>query len=98
MNSPQRHRDPEKSFRFSIFSSYIGTLKTQNLKLSALCLCASVVCLFFSSVIFTQQLKGPITAGGFVDGAPVVFSDITSKTGLDRFHHRAGTPEMKYIL
>ena len=47
----------------------------------------------------TQQPRPkPITASGFVDGAPVIFSDVTSKTGLDKFHHKAGTPEMKYIL
>src|ERR1700730_5371204 len=34
----------------------------------------------------------PITAGGFVDGAPVVFSDITHGAGLDKFHHVSGTP------
>src|SRR2546423_3086693 len=27
----------------------------------------------------------PITAGGFVDDAPVVFSDITKQAGLERF-------------
>jgi len=32
--------------------------------------------------------KRPITAGGFVDGAPVVFVDITQPAGLDKFHHR----------
>jgi len=35
----------------------------------------------------------PITAGGFVDGAPVIFTDITHTAGLDRFHHRSGTPQ-----
>ena len=40
----------------------------------------------------------PITAGGFVDGAPVVFMDITKQAGLDRFHHRSGTPEKKSII
>ena len=34
----------------------------------------------------------PITAGGFVDNAPVVFDDITKQAGLDKFHHRSGTP------
>src|SRR4051812_2365934 len=28
----------------------------------------------------------PITAGGFIDGAPVVFEDITRKSGLEIFH------------
>src|SRR5579883_1837379 len=35
----------------------------------------------------------PITAGGFVDGAPQVFADITKQAGLDKFHHRSGGPE-----
>src|SRR5580700_5507345 len=40
----------------------------------------------------------PITAGGFVDGAPVVFEDITHAAGLDKFHHKSGTPEKTTIL
>jgi len=40
----------------------------------------------------------PVTAGGFVDGAPVVFVDATRQAGLDRFHHRSGTPEKKTII
>ncbi len=40
----------------------------------------------------------PITAGGFVDGAPVVFTDITKSSGLDKFHHRSGAPEKATIL
>src|SRR5215510_7559523 len=32
----------------------------------------------------------PITAGGFVDGAPVVFVDATRAAGLDKFRHRMG--------
>jgi enediyne biosynthesis protein E4 len=40
----------------------------------------------------------PITAGGFVDGAPVVFEDITKKAGLDKFHHRSGSPEKRTII
>jgi hypothetical protein len=40
----------------------------------------------------------PITAGGFVDGAPVVFEDITKSAGLDKFHHRSGTPQKESIL
>jgi hypothetical protein len=40
----------------------------------------------------------PITAGGFVDGAPVVFSDATHAAGLDKFHHRSGTREKTTIL
>jgi hypothetical protein len=40
----------------------------------------------------------PITAGGFVDGAPVVFADITHQAGLDKFHHHSGSPEKSTII
>jgi len=40
----------------------------------------------------------PITAGGFVDGAPIVFLDITKQAGLDKFHHRMGSPEKTLII
>jgi hypothetical protein len=40
----------------------------------------------------------PITAGGFVEGAPVIFTDTTHKAGLDKFHHRSGTPQKSIIL
>jgi enediyne biosynthesis protein E4 len=40
----------------------------------------------------------PITAGGFVDGAPVIFLDITHQAGLDKFHHRSGSPEKSTII
>ncbi len=40
----------------------------------------------------------PITAGGFVDDGPVVFTDITKAAGLDKFHHRSGSPEKKSII
>ncbi len=45
-----------------------------------------------------DALSRPITAGGFVNGAPVVFRDITKAAGLDKFHHRSGSPEKKTIL
>jgi hypothetical protein len=45
-----------------------------------------------------DALSRPITAGGFVDGAPVVFMDVTHAAGLDLFHHRSGTPEKRTIL
>src|SRR5215472_16041876 len=45
-----------------------------------------------------DALSRPITAGGFVDGAPVVFADITHAAGLDKFHHKSGTPEKPTIL
>ena len=40
----------------------------------------------------------PITAGGFVDDAPIVFSDITKQAGLEKFLHRSGSPDKKTIL
>jgi enediyne biosynthesis protein E4 len=40
----------------------------------------------------------PITAGGFVDGAPVVFRDIANESGLNSFHHRSGTPDKTTII
>jgi hypothetical protein len=40
----------------------------------------------------------PITAGGFVDHAPIVFADITHQAGLDKFHHISGTREKTTIL
>jgi len=45
-----------------------------------------------------DALSRPITAGGFVDGAPIVFLDVTRQAGLDIFHHRSGTPEKTTIL
>jgi len=45
-----------------------------------------------------DALSRPITAGGFVDGAPVIFLDITKQSGLDKFHHRSGTPEKSTII
>src|SRR5580658_2534733 len=45
-----------------------------------------------------DALSRPITAGGFVDGAPVVFADITHAAGLDKFLHRSGEPEKNTIL
>jgi enediyne biosynthesis protein E4 len=45
-----------------------------------------------------DALSRPITAGGFVDGAPVVFTDITKESGLEKFHHRSGTPEKSTII
>lgn len=40
----------------------------------------------------------PITAGGFVDGALVVFEDITRASGLGKFHHQSGGPEKATLL
>jgi len=40
----------------------------------------------------------PITAGGFVDGAPIVFEDVTRMAGLDKFHHVSGGAAKNTIL
>jgi len=40
----------------------------------------------------------PITAGGLDQDAPIIFEDISSSTGLDRFRHQAGYPEKRYII
>ena len=40
----------------------------------------------------------PITAGGFVDGAPIISQDATLSSGLDKFLHHSGTPEKTTIL
>src|SRR5256885_11205550 len=40
----------------------------------------------------------PITAGGFIDGAPVIFTDITKQAGLEKFGHHSGTPQKKSII
>jgi len=45
-----------------------------------------------------DSLSRPITAGGFVDGAPVIFVDIAKQAGLDKFRHRSGAPEKPTIL
>src|SRR5260370_19573992 len=45
-----------------------------------------------------DALSRPITAGGFVDDAPVIFVDVTHAAGIDKFHHRSGTPEKRTIL
>jgi enediyne biosynthesis protein E4 len=42
--------------------------------------------------------KRPITAGGFVDGGPIVFEDRTTGSGLDAFRHRSGSSEKSSIL
>jgi hypothetical protein len=40
----------------------------------------------------------PITAGGFIDGAPIAFEDRTRGSGLDTFRHRSGLLEKSAIL
>ncbi len=47
--------------------------------------------------LFDAQHR-PITAGGFVEGAPVVFQDITHQSGVDKFQHRSGTPAKSTII
>ena len=42
--------------------------------------------------------RRPITAGGFVDDAPVVFEDRTAGSGLEHFRHRSGSPDKTSIL
>lgn len=39
----------------------------------------------------------PITAGGFVKTGPVIFKDISEKTGLTAWTHKMGTPQKAYI-
>ena len=40
----------------------------------------------------------PITAGGFVKSGPIVFQDISEKSGLTTWSHKMGTPEKQLIL
>lgn len=42
--------------------------------------------------------KRPITAGGFVKKGPIVFEDISEKSGLASWHHTMGTLQKNYIL
>jgi enediyne biosynthesis protein E4 len=42
--------------------------------------------------------KRPITAGGFVKSGPVIFLDVTQKSGLSAWHHTMGTPQKNYLL
>jgi hypothetical protein len=45
-----------------------------------------------------DALHRPITAGGYVDGAPIIFADITHAAGLDKFRHKSGGAEKTTIL
>jgi hypothetical protein len=38
----------------------------------------------------------PITAGGFVDGAPVYFADVTARAGLRKFRHVSGVANERW--
>lgn len=40
----------------------------------------------------------PITAGGFVDKGPVLFTDITKQAGLSGWRHKMGVPEKNFIV
>ena len=45
-----------------------------------------------------DELKRPITAGGFVDKGPVVFEDVTKTAGLAGWKHKMGVPEKNFIV
>jgi enediyne biosynthesis protein E4 len=47
--------------------------------------------------VFDSQHR-PITAGGFVEGVPIVFEDVTHQSGIDKFHHRSGMPDKSTII
>jgi hypothetical protein len=42
--------------------------------------------------------KRPITAGGFVKTGPIIYQDISEKSGLTVWHHKMGTPQKTFIL
>jgi hypothetical protein len=45
-----------------------------------------------------DELKRPITAGGFVKSGPVVFEDITKAAGLSGWTHKMGVPAKDFIV
>lgn len=45
-----------------------------------------------------DELKRPITAGGFVDKGPVIFKDITKEAGLSGWAHKMGSPNKDFIV
>lgn len=45
-----------------------------------------------------DALSRPITAGGFVANAPVYFTDVTARSGLQKFIHKSGVADKRYIL
>jgi enediyne biosynthesis protein E4 len=45
-----------------------------------------------------DELKRPITAGGFVDKGPVIFEDVTKAAGLAGWVHKMGVPEKNFIV
>ncbi len=40
----------------------------------------------------------PITAGGFIKDAPLIFEDVTDKAGLSGWHHTMGTAAKRFII
>jgi len=50
-----------------------------------------------AKAVYDEQHR-PITAGGFVDKGPVIFEDISKKSGIASWSHVMGTLEKKYIL
>jgi hypothetical protein len=50
----------------------------------------------FKSVLDSE--KRPITAGGFVKTGPIIYQDISEKSGLTVWHHKMGTPQKTFIL
>jgi enediyne biosynthesis protein E4 len=50
-----------------------------------------------AKAIYDEQHR-PITAGGFVDKGPVIFTDISKQSGIASWSHVMGTPDKKYIL
>jgi hypothetical protein len=50
-----------------------------------------------AKAVYDEQHR-PITAGGFVDKGPVIFSDISKQSGVASWSHVMGTLDKKYIL
>lgn len=48
--------------------------------------------------VILDSLNRPITAGGFVEGAEIVYEDRTVASGLSAFVNRSGGPEKRYII
>jgi hypothetical protein len=48
--------------------------------------------------VIKDSRQRPITAGGFVDNAAVIFEDVTANSGLLKFRNRTGGPEKATIL
>jgi len=45
-----------------------------------------------------DEAHRPITAGGFVDKGPVIFADISKKSGMASWSHVMGSPQKPFIL